>query len=99
MREKPCLLNNIADAAAKLDGLPFGGRALANNNLTGGGDEQTIDELEQGGFAATAATEEHHGLPGINRKTDFVNNLVIDTTVNAVCHVLKLNGRVSVQVH
>src|SRR5258705_5427623 len=96
MREKPCLLNNIADAAAKLDGLPFGGRALANNNLTGGGDEQTIDELEQGGFAAAAATEEHQGLAGIDRKADFFNNRVMNTTVNAVCHVLKLNGRVNV---
>ena len=33
---------------------------------------------------------------GIDRKADFFNNRVINTTVSAVCHVLKLNGRVNV---
>src|SRR5258708_1876696 len=96
MREKPCLLNNIADAAAELDGLPFGSRPLTDNNLARGGNEHTIDELEQGSCAATAAAEEHQGLAGIDRKADSANNFVMNTTVNAVCHVLKLNGRVNV---
>src|SRR5258708_25479856 len=96
MREKPCLLNNIADAATELDGLPLGSPPLADNNLARGGNEHTIDELEQGGFAAAAATEEHQRLAWIDRKADFFNNRVMNTTVNAVCHVLKLNGRVNV---
>jgi len=53
-------------------------------------------ELEQGSFAAAAATEEHQGLAGIDRKADSLNNRVMNTTVNAVCHILKLNGRVNV---
>jgi len=104
MWEKPSFLNDIADTAAEPNGIPLDGRAVANNDLTVSGDEQTIDELEQCGFAATAATEEHQSLAGIYRETDFVNNRVMDSTVNAVCHVLKLNGRVNVlrddfQVH
>ncbi len=96
MREKPCLLNNIADAPPELDGLPLGSRSLTDNDLACSGNEHTIDELEQGSFAATAATEEHQGLAGIDRKADFFNNRVMNTTVNAVCHILKLNGRVNV---
>src|SRR5712672_2808699 len=96
MGEKPCLLNNIADTAAEPDGLPLGSPPLADNYLAGGGNEHTINELEQGSFAATAATEEHQGLTGIDGKAYFFNNRVMNTTVNAVCYVLKLNGRVNV---
>ena len=96
MREKPCLLNNIADAAAELDGIPLDGGAVAHNDLAISGNEQPIDELEQGGFATAAATEEDQGLAGIDRKIDSTNKCVMDATVNAVCYVLKLNGRVKV---
>jgi len=99
MREKPGLLNDIADAAPEPDGIPFVGRPVANDDLTGGGNEQTIDKLQQGGFAAAAATEENQSLAGIDGKMNVTNNRVTDGTVNAVCYILKLNGRVGVQVH
>ena len=96
MREKPCFLNDIANTAAKLNGIPLGGRAVANDDLAARGNEHPIDEPKQGSFAAATSAEEHQGLAGINRKANFINNIVMDSTVNAVCHVLKLDGRVSV---
>ena len=56
MGEKPRFLNYIADAAAEPNGIPFGGGAAADDDLAGGGNKEAIDEFQERGLAATAAT-------------------------------------------
>src|SRR5712664_1110116 len=56
MGEKPRFLNYITDAAAEPNGIPFGGRSAADDDLARGGNKEAIDEFKQRGLAATAAT-------------------------------------------
>lgn len=62
MREKASLLNDVADATAKADGVGAGRGAAGHEDLTLRGKQQAIDEFEESGFAAAAAAEEDEGL-------------------------------------
>ena len=64
MREKTCVLNHIADTATQTDGIPIGGGAATDNDLSGGGNEEAIDQFQKRGFAAAAAAEQDEGLAG-----------------------------------
>ena len=94
MREKPRFLNNIADPAAEANRVPFRGGTSMDGDLAAGGDQKAIDELEEGGLATSAATEENESLAGRDGEANVANNTVVDGTVNTVCHVLERNGRV-----
>jgi len=89
-------LNDIADAAAKTNGIPIGGGAFADDDLASGGNKEAIDQSKKSGFAAAAATEEDESLARSDGETNIANDSVVDATVNTVCHILELNGRVSV---
>jgi hypothetical protein len=46
MREKPCFLNDIANTAPKLNGIPFDSWPLTNDDLAASGNDHPIDEPE-----------------------------------------------------
>ena len=96
MGEKACVLNYITDAAAQTDGIPIGGGATTDDDLAGGGNEKAIDEFQERGFAAAAAAEKDEGLAGSDGEADVINNPAADNTVETVCNILELNGRVGV---
>ncbi len=58
MGEKASFLNDIADAAAKTNGIPLGGGPAVDEHCSRGGKQESIDELEERGLAAAAAAEE-----------------------------------------
>jgi hypothetical protein len=62
MRKEAGILNNVADTAAKTNGIAAGGCAAFNQNLSLRGNEQAVDEPEEGGFATAAAAEKDQGL-------------------------------------
>lgn len=70
VREQSSFLNDVADAAAQVKGIPCGGGASLDQDGSGGGREHAIDEPEQGGLAAAAAAEEHHGFAGGDGQRD-----------------------------
>ncbi len=57
MRKETCFLYDVADAAAEADGITIGSGTTLNENLALRRYEHAIDEFEQGGFAAAAATQ------------------------------------------
>ncbi len=63
MGKETGLLNDVTDAAAKLDRIALGGGSTFDKDLSLRWDEHAIDELEESGLAAAAATEEDEGFP------------------------------------
>jgi len=66
MWKETCLLNDVADASAEMDGIGFGGGAALDKNLTSRGKQHAIDKLQEGGFAAAATAEEDEGFAAGN---------------------------------
>jgi len=99
MREKACVLNYIADAAAQTDGIPMGGGAAADDDLPQGGNEETIDQFQKRGFAAATAAEENEGLAGNDREPDVIDNRARITAAETIRNILELNGRGRVFCH
>lgn len=60
MGKEADFLNDIADAAAKEDGIPIENAFTFDTQGTSGERTQAIDQFKKGGFTAPAATEESY---------------------------------------
>ena len=70
MGEKTCFLNDITDAAAETNGIPFGGGATVDEHSSRNWKQETIYELQQRGLSAPAAAEKDESFTGLNGKRD-----------------------------
>ena len=86
MREQPELLNDVADAAAQLDGIKGSGVASVEQDGSGGWLEQAIDEPQRGGFPGSAAPEENEGFAGVDLEAEAVQN---GSPGDRVAHITK----------
>ena len=66
MREESDVLDGIADAAAQLRRFPLGDRLALDAHFAGGRVEQTVDQLERGGFAGAAAAQSINVSPRLH---------------------------------
>ena len=69
VREQTDILNDITDAATQTDGIPLRLIATLDEDRAFGGFEQTVYQLERGGFARAAASQEHERFSRGDGKT------------------------------
>ena len=62
MGEEAGVLNDVPDAAAEADGVPLRSGAVLNENFALGRKQDSVNQFEEGGLAAAAATEEDERL-------------------------------------
>jgi hypothetical protein len=62
MGKKPSFLNNVSNAAAKMNEIVFDGGAAFDEDLPLRRGEHAVYEFEQRGFAAAAAAKEDKSL-------------------------------------
>jgi hypothetical protein len=73
VREEAGRLDGIADLAAQLDRVHPGDVLLADADTAGGGLDQPVDHLEEGGLAAAGGADEDHRLPGLDLHAHVVH--------------------------
>src|SRR2546421_5112244 len=62
VREKPPVLQHVADAATQVDHLPLGRETALDDDLTRRGYDQAVDQLERGRLAAAGFAEKDEDL-------------------------------------
>ena len=83
VREQAAFLDDIADAAAKADAIPFGGGLAVHSNFARGGQMHPVDETQRGGFAGAAAAQQDQRLARLDGKRQAVQDVsVADAEVN-----------------
>jgi hypothetical protein len=63
MREEAGILDDVPNAAAKANGVPRDGRAILDKDFPMRGKQHPINQLEESGLAAAAATEKDERFP------------------------------------
>src|SRR5205085_4812925 len=71
--EQTNLLDDVADAAAKLRDLYRHDVATVDEHLAAGRLHESIDHLERGGFAAAARSDEHANIAGGHQQRQNVD--------------------------
>jgi hypothetical protein len=66
MGKQADFLDDIADAAAQLNGIPFQGRFALDSHLPFRGIDQTVDQFHRRGFARAASPEQHERLAAMH---------------------------------
>lgn len=74
VRQESEFLDDVADAAAQIDGIETSGVMAFEENAAGGGFEEAVDEPQGGGFARAAAAQEHQRFAGIDIEGQLVQN-------------------------
>lgn len=92
MRKEAGFLNDVADTAAKMNGIRFGGGTAFNEDVPLRRGEHAIDEFEEGGFAAAAAAEENEGFAARNGQGNIRDDGAARNIVNAVANTAKFDG-------
>ena len=88
MRKQAAVLKDVADAAAKLDKVPFGGRMAFDNDAAAGRHYQAVNELQRGRFAAAGFAKKDEYLAANDRKVQAVE---YPRARYLVAYVLKVN--------
>jgi len=88
MRQQADFLDDIANAAAKLDGIPVENVFVLDEEGAGGEQAQTINEFEESSFAAAAATEKSDCFAMMDLERNGGENRRCRASANLVCHVL-----------
>ena len=74
VRKEADLLNHVADGSAKADRIPLARVPALHAHVAGVGQEQSIDQLEDGRLAGAARADERERLAGADRQRDVVEN-------------------------
>ena len=74
VREEADLLNHVADRSPKADRIPLARVPTLHDHVTGVGQEQSIDQLEERRLARAARPDERQRLPRSYRQRDVVEN-------------------------
>ena len=94
MGKETDFLNDIADAAAKQDGIPIEDALRFDAQGASSERAQAIDEFEEGGLAAAAATQESDCFSLMNVERNRGENGKRRNSRNLVCNVLEIDDRV-----
>jgi len=74
MGEESGVLDDVAHAAAELDGIPFCGGAAFEVDGAGGGRYEAVDGFEEGGLAGSAASEKDDGFAFLDFEGDVAED-------------------------
>ena len=66
VRQQPDFLNDVTDATAETDGVPIPQAPALHQNFSGRGDAKAVDQLQECGFAASAAAEKGNSFAPMN---------------------------------
>lgn len=98
MRKKTGVLKYVADAATEMNGIGRGVGLAANENLAGSWSEQSIDELEKGGFSTAATTEQDEGFASGDSERNVRNDGTSRNIVYAITYIAEFDCRVRICV-
>ncbi len=62
MRKQADLLDHISNAPSKFNRIPLANRTAVHTKLAGTWGQELVDQLQSGGFAGTAASQQNKGF-------------------------------------
>ena len=89
VREQAAFLNDVADAAAEADAVPFHGGLAVNADLARRRQNHAVDETQGSGFAGAAAAEQDERFAGLDGEGQAVEN---GSIADAEMDITKLDG-------
>lgn len=80
MRKEARILDHVPNPPSQPDQIPGGRGDTLYRNITGAWQEQTIHDLQGGGFARSTTTQKHQGFSGFDIETEIVENIFLTDT-------------------
>ena len=74
MRKQADLLNHVADRSPQANRIPLARVPALHAHVAGVGQQQSIDELEDGGLAGAARADERDDFAGADGQREVVEN-------------------------